>query len=353
MSLPSSSLLHGRTIDVATGSDPRPRSRGARVPRVRMHLRLRLVLLDAFTLTVAWVAMAIASSSGAESAVSITAVVAAVVGGLVIIAMLGLYRSKVSSVRARELSRLMWLGLSVPLAPAAVIGAGRPDHPVGGAGCRRRVVVPAARGHAQWVRCVAARPAVEGRVLPQRGDRRHQLRGARALSPLRRSPGVGLPHRGIHRSAAADPTTGRCAVSRWRRPHRRPPPGPRRGWSGGGRGGARRSRSTTSASRRSSKVASMSTSPAVCGASATVESSRCRSDTNHSSTSSRRRWPAISWRSSARWTWSYRRCCSFWRCRCCSSAPSSSRCTTAVRSSSASSGSDATADRSLSTSCVR
>jgi exopolysaccharide biosynthesis polyprenyl glycosylphosphotransferase len=93
----------------------------------RGHLRLRLVLLDAFTLTVAWLAMAIASSSGTESAVSIPAVLAAVVGGLVMIAGLGLYRSKVSSVRARELSRLIWLGLAVPLPPALVIGlAGQP-----------------------------------------------------------------------------------------------------------------------------------------------------------------------------------------------------------------------------------
>ena len=38
-----------------------------------------------------------------------------------IIAQLGLYRSKISSVRARELSRLIWLGLTIALLPAAVI----------------------------------------------------------------------------------------------------------------------------------------------------------------------------------------------------------------------------------------
>ena len=108
-------------LDSTTGPDPRPASRGARASRLRSHLRLRLVLLDAFTLTVAWVAMAIASSSGSQSAVTIPAIVAAVAGGLVIIAQLGLYRSKVSSVRARELSRLIWLGLTVAILPTAVI----------------------------------------------------------------------------------------------------------------------------------------------------------------------------------------------------------------------------------------
>ena len=89
--------------------------------RVRGHLRLRLVLLDAFTLTVAWVAMAIASSSGSESAVTIPAdrrgrrgrsrdhrqARSLSVEGLV---------------RARPaLSRLIWLGLTVAVLPTAVI----------------------------------------------------------------------------------------------------------------------------------------------------------------------------------------------------------------------------------------
>ncbi len=118
---PLGSSLSTVRINAPSGQGSQAASRGVRALRIRNHLRLRLVLLDAFTLTVAWVAMAIASSSGTESAVSIPAVFAAVGGGLLIIAQLGLYRSKISSVRARELSRLIWLGLTIALLPAAVI----------------------------------------------------------------------------------------------------------------------------------------------------------------------------------------------------------------------------------------
>jgi exopolysaccharide biosynthesis polyprenyl glycosylphosphotransferase len=78
-----------------------------------------LVALDAFALLCAWSAVAFGSESGG-SAFAFGVVATAVGGGLAVLSALGLYRSKVSSVRAREFSRLIWVGLIVPAFPLAL-----------------------------------------------------------------------------------------------------------------------------------------------------------------------------------------------------------------------------------------
>src|SRR6185312_15935202 len=86
----------------------------------------------------------------------IPAILAAVVGGLTMIAMLGLYRSKVSSVRARELSRLIWVGLTVAVLPTAVIYVRGQTIPrvwlVVGAGLSFLLLVATRSGFDAWLR---------------------------------------------------------------------------------------------------------------------------------------------------------------------------------------------------------
>ena len=92
--------------------------RRARSSIGRNHLRLRLITLDVLALVVAW---APASVVGAATGwLGVLTVVAAVGGGIVVLAGAGLYRSRVSSVRARELSRLVWVGTIVPLVAGEV-----------------------------------------------------------------------------------------------------------------------------------------------------------------------------------------------------------------------------------------
>jgi exopolysaccharide biosynthesis polyprenyl glycosylphosphotransferase len=109
---------------------PRSRIRGRRVARGSGQLRLMLIALDAFALLCAWAAVSFSSARSVGTAYAVATVFSAVCVGLVVIASLGLYRSKVSSVRAREFSRLVWVALAVaavPITLAAVM-----DHAVSG-----------------------------------------------------------------------------------------------------------------------------------------------------------------------------------------------------------------------------
>ena len=98
-------------------ADRRTRNRAPRRARGGRQLRLMLVALDAFALLCAWSAVAFGSHAGTFA---FGVVAAAVGGGLAVISSLGLYRSKVSSVRAREFSRLVWVGVVVPAFPLAL-----------------------------------------------------------------------------------------------------------------------------------------------------------------------------------------------------------------------------------------
>ncbi len=103
-------------VTIAPSARDAARGRTRAKGRAR-HLRLRLVGLDAFAVACAWAPVGFAISDG-KPWVGVATVLLAIVSALVVITALGLYRSRVSSVRARELSRLVWVGLLVPVVPA-------------------------------------------------------------------------------------------------------------------------------------------------------------------------------------------------------------------------------------------
>jgi exopolysaccharide biosynthesis polyprenyl glycosylphosphotransferase len=100
--------------------------RRARSTKKANHLRTRLVTLDVLALVAAWAPAAVIG--GADGWLGVLTVAAAVMGGLLVLAAAGLYRSRVSSVRARELSRLVWVGAIVPVFPWELWRVA--DHPV-------------------------------------------------------------------------------------------------------------------------------------------------------------------------------------------------------------------------------
>ncbi len=115
-----------------------------------------LIALDAFALLCAWAAVSFSSVQSVATTYAVATVFAAICVGLVATASLGLYRSKVSSVRAREFSRLIWVAAATAAVPI-VLGMGL-DHPVSafdvamGAGLTFFFLIVTRSGFDAWLR---------------------------------------------------------------------------------------------------------------------------------------------------------------------------------------------------------
>ena len=122
------------SVDVrAAGAKPVAKSRGSR------FLRHLLIGLDAVALTVAWTIAVLTSTSGFTFA-GLATVAACVAGSVVLFNGIGLYRSRVCTVRVLEFERLARACIGVvllALAAGAVVGSPLSPGAMRSAGCSR------------------------------------------------------------------------------------------------------------------------------------------------------------------------------------------------------------------------